>query len=506
MTEVPAFTRDQVGKDSEVSMNILVAGASGYIGGQLIPRLEALGHHSIGLVRNPSRLNGDRWENVEIRQGDLINPGSLNGVMQGVEVAYYLVHSMADGVHGYIERDYSAAENFAAAAREAGVKHIIYLGGLGERDKFISPHLAARQKVGDVLRRSGIPVTEFRAAIVIGSGSMSFEMIRYLTERLPILFTPKWITTLCQPIAIENILDYLTLSLTEPRSIGSIFEIGGPDVLTYQDIMRGYATARQLNRRLVNLPVLTTGMLAIGADVVTPLPFPYLQILIEGLRSEVVVRDHSAQTLFSVKLISYAQALQRALERSGVGEVESYWRGGKMGLLPGKTHKLIEGMFIEQRRLETSAEPETVYTTFASIGGKGGWYFGDWLWQVRGLLDRFAGGPGMRRGRRSQEEVKVGEVLDGYRVETVEAGHMMRLRNEMKAPGPAWMQFEVLPGSKGGSLYIQTAFFEPHGLMGLAYWYALYPFHQIIFNGLARTIIRRAEPAGKTELNTRGSD
>jgi uncharacterized protein YbjT (DUF2867 family) len=487
--------------DSEVSMNIFVAGASGYIGGQLVPRLVALGHHVICLVRKPERLDGHRWEQVEIRQGDLLDPESLDGVMQGVEVAYYLVHSMADGVQGFIERDYTAAINFGAAARAAHVRRIIYLGGLGECDKFISPHLEARQHVGDMLRQSGVPVTEFRAAIVIGSGSMSFEMIRYLTERLPILFTPKWITTLCQPIAINNILDYLTLSLTELRSIGSIFEIGGPDVLTYQDIMRGYATVRQLNRRLVNLPVLTTRMLAIGADVVTPLPFPYLRILIEGLRSEVVVHDPTAQELFKVKLIPYVQALQQALERSGEGEVEVYWKGAKTGLLPGRTHKIIEGMFIEQRRLETSAEPETVYRTVARIGGKEGWYFGDWLWQVRGLLDRLAGGPGMRRGRRNQEEVQTGDVLDGYRVETVEVGRLIRLRNEMKAPGPAWMQFEIQPRGKGGSLFVQTAFFEPHGLRGLVYWYALYPFHQIIFNGLARAIVRRAEAASERGIS-----
>jgi uncharacterized protein YbjT (DUF2867 family) len=482
-------------------MNILVTGASGYIGAQLIPRLEALGHHVICLVRNPGRLNGHRWENVEIRSGDLLNLDSLEGVMQGVDVAYYLVHSMADGVQGFIERDYTAAGNFGIAAKDGGVKRIIYLGGLGECEKFISPHLEARQQVGDVLRCSGVPVTEFRAAIVIGSGSMSFEMIRYLTERLPILFTPKWINTLCQPIAIENILDYLTLSLTEPRSINSIFEIGGPDVLTYENIMRGYAKARQLNRRLINLPFLTTHMLAIGAELITPLPFPYLRILIEGLKSEVVVRDPSAQAVFNVKLIPYADALSQALEHPGHGEVESYWRGGEAGLLPGTTHKIIEGLFIEQRRLEILARPEIVYNTFASLGGKDGWYFADWLWQLRGVLDRLAGGPGMRRGRRSLDEIQPGDVLDGYRADTVEAGHMIRLRNEMKAPGPAWMQFEALPSSGGKTLYIQTAFFQPRGLAGLAYWYGLYPFHQIIFTGLARAIVRRAEAVNKIGMS-----
>jgi uncharacterized protein YbjT (DUF2867 family) len=456
-------------RNKKVQMNILVSGASGYIGAQLVPRLEALGHHVICLVRNPERLKGHRWENVEIRQGDLLDLASLPRVMQGVEIAYYLVHSMADGVQGYIERDHTAAGNFGAATKAAGVKRIIYLGGLGECDKFISPHLEARQQVGDVLRRSGVPVTEFRAAIVIGSGSMSFEMIRYLTERLPILFTPKWITTLCQPIAIENILDYLTLSLTEPRSIGSIFEIGGPDVLTYEDIMRGYATARQFNRKLVNLPILTMRILAIGADVVTPLPFPYLRILIEGLRSEVVVHDPSAQEVFKIKLIPYKEAVLQALKRDGSGEVESFWAGAQADLQPGVTHKDTEGMFIEQRRTASATRPEPVYATFTRIGGKRGWYYADWLWQLRGWLDQLVGGVGMRRGRRHPDELQPGDILDGWSVETIEAGRLIRLRFEMKAPGPAWLQFEAQPRSDGGTLLIITAFFEPHGIAGLLY-------------------------------------
>ena len=474
-------------------MNILVAGASGYIGGRLVPRLEALGHHVICLVRNPAQMERHTWHNVEIRRGDLLDQASLPSVMQGVDVAYYLVHSMADGVHGFIERDYAAAENFSTTAHAAGVKRIVYLGGLGDSDRRISAHLKARQHVGDVLRLSGVPVTEFRAAIVIGSGSMSFEMIRYLTERLPILFTPKWISTMCQPIAIDNVLDYLIGSLNEPRSVSSIFEIGGPDVLTYGDIMYGYAAARQLKRRLVQLPLLNTRMLAFGADLVTPLPPAYLHILIDGLKSEVLVRDSLAQEVFNLNLIPYTQAVQRALSRDGAGEVESFWAGGKPALSAGRTHKTTEGMFIEQRRLETGATTEAVYQILSAIGGEQGWYYGGWLWKVRGTLDRLIGGPGMNRGRRDPFDLRSGDVVGGYSVEKVEPGRMLRLRNEMRAPGPAWMQFEVQQGAKGGSLYTQTAFFEPHGLAGLAYWFSLYPFHQLIFNGLARAIVRRAE-------------
>jgi uncharacterized protein YbjT (DUF2867 family) len=478
-------------------MNILVAGASGYIGGKLVPRLQALGHQVICLVRNPERLNDHTWENVEIRRGDLLDLASLHPAMLGIDVAYYLVHSMADGVSGFIERDYTAAENFAAAAQQASVKRIIYLGGLGERDKSLSPHLEARQRVGDVLRQSGVPVTEFRAAIVIGSGSMSFEMIRYLTERLPILFTPKWITTLCQPIAIENVLDYLVGSLDEPRSVGSIFEIGGPDVLTYEAIMRGYASIRQLNRKLVRLPLLTTRMLAIGADVVTPLPSPYLYILIEGLKSEVLVRDPRAHEIFEVNLIPYTHAVKQALLRDGSGEVETYWAGAKPGLTAGRSHKTTEGMFIEQVRRETAASPESLYRIFSTVGGKQGWYYANWLWQVRGWLDKLVGGPGMHRVRRDPLELQPGNGVGGYLVEKVEPGHMLRLRNNLKAPGPAWMQFEAVRSASGKTLYVQTAFFEPHGLAGLIYWYALYPFHQLIFNGLAQTVVRRAEAVNR---------
>jgi len=243
----------------------------------------------------------------------------------------------------------------------------------------------------------------------------------------------------------------------------------------------------------------------LGADVVTPLPNPYLHILIEGLRSEVVVRDPSAQEVFKLKLIPYHAAIQQALARNGSGEVESYWAGGPTGLKPGRTHKITEGMIIEQRRLETKAAPEAVYATFARLGGNQGWYYADWLWQLRGLLDRLVGGVGMRRGRRSQDEIQPGDVLDGYTVETVQAGRLMRLRNEMKAPGPAWMQFETQKGMSGKTLFIQTAFFEPHGVAGLAYWYGLYPFHQIIFNGLARAIVRRAESGYNVEITGRVS-
>jgi uncharacterized protein YbjT (DUF2867 family) len=474
-------------------MQILVTGATGTIGGKLVPRLVARGHQVTCITRVPERLERYNWQGVRVVKADVLDLESLRQAMHGIEVAYYLIHSMGGGKKGFIKRDETGAKNFGLAAKETGVQRIIYLGGLGQCEKYISPHLDSRQEVGEILRASGVRITEFRAPIVIGSGSMSFEMIRYINERLPVVFTPIWIDTLCQPIAIENILEYLLASLNEPLSEGSIFEIGGPDVLTYRKIMQEYAIARGLNRAYVTLPFLTTALLAIGADVLTPLPTPYLQILIEGLRSEVIVHDPSAREVFNMKLIPYTLAVKQALQRDGSGEVERFWASTQVELQPGLSHKDTEGMFIEQRRTAINASPETVYRLFERIGGEHGWYYANWLWNLRGWLDELVGGVGMRRGRLDPDKLIEGDTLDGWRVEKVEAGRLIRLWFEMKAPGPAWLQFEAQPRSDGSTLLILTAFYEPHGVAGLFYWYALYPFHLLIFKGISRYILQQAE-------------
>jgi len=486
-------------------VNVLVTGATGYIGGRLVPRLTAAGQSVICLVRDPDRLSGRKWENVVVRQGDVLDRASLSPALQDIEVAYYLVHSMAEGARGFEERDDVAARNFGRAAREAGVQRIIYLGGLGAGEARLSPHLASRQHVGDVLRDSGVPVTEFRAAVVIGSGSISFEMIRYLTERLPVMITPQWVTTRCQPIAIENLLDYLTLCLREPLSIGRTFEIGGPDVLTYGDMMRQYAAASHLRRFLIPVPVLTPRLSSYWVDLVTPIPASYSHPLIEGLRSEVIVRDPSAREIFEIDLIPYLIAVRRALDLTRSGEVETYWAEAQGSLRPGAKLRVTEGMIVEQHSVESTAAPEAVFAAFAGIGGKTGWYYADWLWRLRGLLDRVVGGVGMRRGRRSPDDLRPGDALDFWRVEAVEAGRLVRLRAEMKTPGPAWLQFEAQPRAAGGTLLVQTAFFRPHGVGGLAYWYGLYPAHKLIFSGLARAVVRRAESReGRNEARSGG--
>jgi hypothetical protein len=322
---------------------------------------------------------------------------------------------------------------------------------------------------------------------------MSFEMIRYLTERLPVMITPRWVTTRCQPIAIENVLDYLTRCLTEPLSIGRMFEIGGPDVMIYGDMMRQYAAARHLKRFLIPVPVLTPRLSSYWVDLVTPIPASYSHPLIEGLRSEVIVHDLRAQELFKINLIPFTEAVQQALDLTRSGEVGTYWAGAQAGLQPGVTLKDTEGMIVEQRRVYSTSMPEAVFASFASLGGKRGWYYADWLWQLRALLDRFVGGVGMRRGRPGPDDLRPGTTLDFWRVEAVELNRLIRLRSEMKTPGPTWLQFEAEPRAGGGTLLIQTVFFQPHGLAGLAYWYGLYPIHQLIFSGMVHAIVRRAE-------------
>jgi len=485
-----------------MTANILVTGASGYIGGRLVPRLLDGGHHVICLARDPNRLAGGRWKDVEVRRGDALNPEGLSQVLRGVDIAYYLIHSMAEGARGFEDRDRVAAQNFGAAARTAGVQQIVYLGGLGAGDKELSAHLASRQEVGNILRASGVPVTEFRAAVIVGAGSMSFEMIRYLTERLPVMITPRWVTTRCQPIAIDDVLEYLTRCLSEPRAKGRTFEIGGPDVLTYGDMMRGYAAARGLRRTLISVPVLTPRLSSYWVDLVTPIPASYSHPLIEGMRSEVVVHEPSAREVFNCEPMPYEEALRRALDRTQSGQVETFWAaaGRPDSLKPGVMSIVTEGMIVEQRQVEVAASSPEVFATFSGIGGQRGWFYADWAWQVRGLIDGLIGGVGVRRGRRHPDELRPGEALDFWRVEIVEPGRLIRLRAEMKLPGLAWLQFEARPLARGGTQLIQTAFFEPHGLAGLLYWYLLHPLHQLIFSGMAQAVGRLAEQRPQLKL------
>jgi hypothetical protein len=353
-----------------------------------------------------------------------------------------------------------------------------------------------------------VPVTEFRAAVVVGSGSVSFEMVRYLTERVPVMIAPRWVSTRIQPIAVSNVLDYLVQCLEIEASTGKIIEIGGPDLMTYGEMLLGYAEVRGLRRYMIPVPFLTPRLSSYWVDLVTPIPAAISRPLIEGLRSEVVVNDPCGMELFNIEPIPYRDAVSRALERMRADNIETSWSGAQSPLKPGVTLEVKQGMIVERRRVESTASPQEIFAQISSIGGPRGWYYADWLWKARGVLDRLFGGIGMRRGRRSQNELRPGDVLDFWRVELYVPDQVLRLRAEMRVSGLAWLQFEVQPNEEGGSSLIQTAFYEPHGLTGVIYWYALYPMHQLIFSGMAREIVKRAESAGSAiaESPARPSD
>ncbi|MDZ4199844.1 MAG: SDR family oxidoreductase [Kiritimatiellia bacterium] len=475
---------------------ILVTGATGYIGGRLVPRLIEQGYRIRCLVRDTSRLQGRSWQNtVDIVEGDVLQPDTLAPAMRGVRAAYYLIHSLGAG-SGFHQRDLNAARHFGAAACAAGVERILYLGGLAEASPELSEHLRSRQQTGDFLRRSGVPVTEFRAGVIVGSGSLSFEMIRYLTERVPVMVCPRWVYTRTQPIGIGDVLEYLTAALSVPESGGRILEIGGAEIVTYGEMMTLYAAARGLKRWMVPVPVLTPRLSSYWVNLVTPIPAAIARPLIQGLRSESVIQDQSARRLFpGIDPVGYRVAVERALAGLQASDLETTWSDAlrtSQGDVPPVILTTQEGMIRERRQRVVAASPAEVYRTFMGLGGARGWLYMNWAWRLRGLMDRMIGGVGLRRGRRDPDTLRVGDALDFWRVEAVEPERKLRLRAEMKMPGKAWLQFEVTPRSGEQSLLAQTAFFAPKGLMGWMYWYGLYPFHGLIFSGLIDQIAQRA--------------
>lgn len=481
----------------EVKPLALVTGATGYIGGRLVPRLLAAGWRVRCLVRDATRLQGRAWgDDVETIEGDVLKPESLVDAMRGVEVAYYLIHSLGAG-GDFSERDVQAARNFSAAAKSAGVARIIYLGGLGDPATELSTHLRSRHETGDALRESGVPVTEFRAGVIVGSGSLSFEMIRYLTERVPVMICPRWVYTRIQPIAVRNVLDYLVAALRVPASTVEIVEIGGADVISYGEMLMFYAEERGLTRWLVPVPVLTPKLSSYWVHFVTPIPATIARPLIAGLRNEIIVRDDCARRLFpDIQPLDYRTAVRLALEKLDARAVESAWSDALSTSARGAAPVTLtthEGMIIERRQIAVDAPPGAIFRAFTGIGGTRGWLYLNWTWRLRGAIDRLFGGVGMRRGRRDADDIRVGEALDFWRVEAIEPGRMMRLRAEMKVPGKAWLQFEVnTPAGDAPPLLIQTAFFAPKGLFGFAYWYLLYPIHGLIFGGMLRQVAARA--------------
>jgi uncharacterized protein YbjT (DUF2867 family) len=431
--------------------------------------------------------------------GDLLDPRSIAAAMGGVHTAYYLVHSMrASG--DFEELDRVAASNFAAVAERAGVRRIIYLGGLG-RGRRLSSHLASRHEVGDILRSAGIPTIEFRASIVIGSGSASYEIVRALVETLPMMVTPRWVETAAQPIAIEDVVDYLVAALDYKR--GGVFEIGGEDRVTYGDIVREYARQRRLRRRLLRLPVLTPRASRFCLGLLTPVHAQVAGAMVDSLRNETVVHDDRAVRAFPMRPRGLKDAIARALVNEDREFAETRWSDA----LPTQEPLRWSGISFGRRRVSSRAisvsrSPEHAFEPIRCIGGWTGWYAADWFWRLRGLLDTLTGGVGLRRGRRDPFDLHIGDTVDFWRVERFESPRLLRLAAEMKMPGRLWLQFEVEPDGDGAAQIRQTTVFDPAGYVGLGYWYLLCPVHELVFAGMFRGIVRAAGRAARTVRST----
>jgi uncharacterized protein YbjT (DUF2867 family) len=480
-------------------MRLLVTGATGYIGGRLVPRLLEAGHEVRVLVRDAQRIVGRPWaDRVRVIEADVLDADTLGpAAVLGIDAAYYLIHSMSGG-RGFAEADRLAATHFAEACAAAGVNHVIYLGGLLPEGEKVSEHLKSRAQTGEVLREE-LPgrVTEFRAGPIIGSGSASFEMVRYLTERLPAMVAPRWVNNTVQPIAIRDVLSYLERVL--PLGPCGVVEIGA-DVLTFKQMMQGYAAARGLKRWIIPVPVLAPRLAARWVGLVTPISNRLAVPLVSGVIRPLTGDPRKARERFpEIETIDYDTSVRQALERTEAGRVETRWSGALGVRTPPDgqpTSRDWEGVVTERRRIAVRATPRQTFDAFTSLGGQTGWLVWGWAWRLRGVLDKLVGGPGLRRGRRHPTELLPGEALDFWRVEAVDPDRgMLLLRAEMKVPGRAWLRFDASADQDDPNhCYLdQIAFFEPHGLPGFLYWYGLYPLHRLIFTDMARAVAKRAE-------------
>jgi uncharacterized protein YbjT (DUF2867 family) len=472
---------------------VLLTGATGYVGGRLLPLLEQRGVPVRCLTRRPDSLADRVADCTEVVQGDVLDPKSLDAALAGVDTAYYFVHSMGTQ-RDFEQEDREAASNFSKAAEKAGVRRIIYLGGLGNRDENLSKHLRSRQETGDILRSSNAQVIEFRASIVIGSGSLSFELIRALVERLPVMICPRWVSVKAQPIAIEDVLAYLIEAMDLPDGQSRIVEIGGPDQVSYGQIMKEYARQRGLRRLMIPVPVLTPYLSSLWLGFVTPVYARIGRKLVESLRNPTLVSNNLADMTFRVRPRGLREAVARALTNEDHEIAETRWSDALSSSGPPQKWggARFGSRIVDSRTVVVNGSAAQAFAPIQRIGGETGWYYGNWLWHVRGFLDLLIGGVGVRRGRRDPENIHVGDALDFWRVEAFEPDRLLRLKAEMKVPGRAWLEFEV--GDQGESSTIrQTAIFDPVGLLGLAYWYALFPLHQLIFAGMLRNIARSAE-------------
>jgi uncharacterized protein YbjT (DUF2867 family) len=486
---------------SQPKPRVLLTGASGYIGGELLPVLEARGFAVRCLTRRPESFRAGGGAGREVVRGDVLDGGSLRSALSGIEVAYYLVHSL-EAESDFEDADREAARQFGRAAREAGVRRIIYFGGLGDPRGPLSPHLRSRQEVGEILRASGVEVVEFRASIVIGSGSLSFEMIRALVERLPVMVTPRWVDVPAQPIAVSDAVAYLSEAAELPCGGHRIIEIGGADVVSYGGIMREYARQRGLRRLMIPVPVLTPRLSSLWLGLTTPVYARVGRKLIESVENESTVHDDRASQVFGVRPMGLREAVRRAMLNEDQEYAATRWSDA---ISSAGSPRSWGGMrfgtrLVDSRTHHVPVSPAAAFATVRRIGGVNGWYYANWLWRLRGFIDLWLGGVGMRRGRRHPEELAVGDTVDFWRVEDYEPGQRLRLVAEMKLPGRAWLEFDVKPDG-GGALIRQTAVFDPIGLAGLMYWYGIYPLHARVFAGMLRGLALRAQRLGDADLS-----
>lgn len=480
----------------------LVSGASGYIGGRLVPELLRAGFRVRAMARDPERLRGRAWfDDVEVVDADAQDPDALAVAMQGVDVAYYLIHSLGTGPT-FEQRDRRTARTFGVAARDAGVGRMVYLGGMHPDSGELSAHLASRREVGEILLASSVPTVVLQAAVIIGSGSASFEMMRYLTERLPAMVAPRWLDNRIQPIAVRDVLRYLVGAADIPSQVCRTFDIGGPDVLTYRQMMQRYAAVSQLPARIIRtVPVLTPKLASYWVGLVTPVPGGLARPLVESLTHEVVAKEDDIKTYVPDPpegLLGFDRAVEIALQRVREFQVATSWSSATpphapSDPLPEDPDWAGGSLYVDERESVVAAGRDRLWSVIEGIGGAHGWYSWKLGWVARGVLDTVFGGPGLRRGRRHPDELRVGDALDWWRVEKLEEGHLLRLRAEMRLPGLAWLELIADDDESGRTVFRQRAIYHPHGLLGQLYWWGVYPFHGVVFGGMQRNIARAAE-------------